>query len=100
MALGVALRLEWCAALASAALVMGCVATQPAPQSRGIVVSGPPPAPLAEERPAPKGPGDAWVPGYWHWTGMQYAWIPGHWENPPPGATWREPKYVQADGAH
>jgi WXXGXW repeat (2 copies) len=69
--------------------------------ARGVAVSGPPPAPIAEAQPpgAPA-PGTAWVAGYWHWTGMQYAWIPGHWENAPPGAAWTAPRYVKADGAY
>jgi hypothetical protein len=82
----------------------GCVATAQSPPARGVVVSGPPPAPLAEERaPQPRqdAPKDAqWVAGYWHWTGMQYAWIPGHWESAPPGAIWSAPRYSTADGSY
>lgn len=70
----------------------GCVVNEPEAPSRGVVVSGPPPAPVREERPAPPGPDALWVAGYWHWTGMQYAWIPGHWEAPPAGAIWAGPK--------
>jgi hypothetical protein len=71
-----------------------CVATETAPPARSIVVSGPPPAPIAEDRPPAPSASTAWVPGYWHWTGVQYAWIPGHWENPPPGAVWAGPHYM------
>ena len=78
----------------------GCVANEAAIPSRGVVVSGPPPAPIAEERPIPPGPQAAWVTGYWHWTGMHYAWIPGHWENAPPGSTWAAPQYGLRDGAY
>ena len=81
----------------------GCVVTATLPPPRGILVSGPPPALIPEERPAaPAGAGGgAWVAGYWHWTGLQYAWIPGHWEAAPPlGATWQAPLYVQNSGAY
>lgn len=75
-------------------LTAGCTATVVAVPSRAIVVAGPPPsAPLAEERSAPPTAGAAWVPGYWHWTGVSYAWIPGHWESAPPGARWSTPRY-------
>ena len=79
----------------------GCVVTTAAPAPRGIVVSGPPPAAIGEERPPPPAAHAAWVAGYWHWTGLQYAWIPGHWEAlPPPGTVWRAPAYVQNSGAY
>jgi hypothetical protein len=87
-------------ALLGALALAGCVATAQAPPPRGVAVSGPPPAPLNEERPTPPGAGAQWVAGYWHWTGMQYAWIPGHWETPPPGAVWAAPRYVRSEGAY
>ena len=77
------------------------MATATASDPRGVVVSGPPPAPMAEaQRPPPPSPGAVWIEGYWHWTGMQYAWIPGHWEAAPPGAAWAAPKYVTVNGAY
>jgi len=79
----------------------GCVVNEPETPPRGVVVSGPPPAPVREERPAPPGPQAIWVAGYWHWTGMQYAWIPGHWEAPPSGTVWAAPRVVQSgDGRY
>lgn len=30
-------------------------------------------------------PNSVWVPGYWEWTGAQYAWIAGYWAVPPAG---------------
>lgn len=84
-------------ALAAAALP-ACVVNEPETPTRGVVVSGPPPAPVQEQPPAPPAPQATWVPGYWHWTGMQYAWIPGHWENPPPGTAWAAPTYTMRDG--
>jgi hypothetical protein len=78
--------------------VAGCVVNEPESPPRGVVVSGPPPAPVREERPAPPNPQAVWVPGYWHWTGMQYAWIPGHYDAAPAGAVWAAPQYTSKDG--
>lgn len=78
----------------------GCVATAESMPSRGVVVSGPPPAPLPESRPVPPSGRAAWVAGYWHWTGMQYAWIPGHWDASPTGAQWVGPRYFQQGGQY
>lgn len=94
--------------IAVAAQLGGCVATEtavPASSVRGVAVSGPPPAPLAEAtapgaNPGAPNPGAVWVTGYWHWTGMQYTWIPGHWENAPPGTAWAAPRYVRAEGGY
>ena len=90
------MRMGWSLGVAIAAGFLaagsGCVVNEPEAPPRGVVVSGPPPAPVREERPAsPPGPQSSWVAGYWHWTGMQYAWIPGHWEQPPAGAVWAAP---------
>jgi len=77
-----------------------CVVNEVEGPPRGVVVSGPPPAPVPEQRPAPPAPQSVWVAGYWHWTGMQYSWIPGHWDAPPPGATWAAPVYSSRDGKY
>jgi hypothetical protein len=66
----------------------------------GVAVSGPPPEPMREARPLPPDAQAVWVPGYWHWSGMQYAWIPGHWEKAPPGASWHAPRYSLRDGTY
>jgi hypothetical protein len=87
--------------LSSGAVTVGCVAAATAPPSRAIVVTGPPPAPIAEEPTAPPQPASVWIAGYWHWTGIQYAWIPGHWEAAPrTGAVWRAPRYVKNEGSY
>jgi len=87
-----------CVALGCAAA--GCVVNEAEAPTRGVVVSGPPPAPVPEQRPAAPGPQSVWVGGYWHWTGIQYSWIPGHWDAPPPGATWSAPVYTARDGKY
>jgi hypothetical protein len=66
----------------------------------GVVVTGPPPEPIREPRPAAPSPRMVWVTGYWHWTGMQYTWIPGHWEEGRDGTVWRGPDYVVRDGKY
>jgi len=91
------------AALSVLALSTGltaCVVNEPESPPRGVVVNGPPPAPMREERAAPPSPQSVWVSGYWHWTGMQYAWIPGHWDTPHPGSTWSAPVYSVRDGKY
>jgi YXWGXW repeat-containing protein len=88
------------AGIAVLAVGSGCVIETTAPSPRGVAVSGPPPAPLREPRPAPPAGRAVWIEGYWHWTGMQYTWIPGHWENAPPGARWRAPTYTLRDGTY
>jgi WXXGXW repeat (2 copies) len=88
-------------ALALALLTTGaCVVNEAESPSRGVVVSGPPPPAVREERPTAPSPQSVWVVGYWHWTGMQYAWIPGHWDAPPPGAVWNAPVYSARDGKY
>lgn len=85
----------------SFAVLAGCVVNEPEAPTRGVVVSGPPPSPMREDPPPPPSPEALWVPGYWHWTGMQYAWIPGHWEAPPAGAVWAQPKVTSTqDGRY
>ena len=75
-----------------------CVVNEPESPPRGVVVSGPPPAPVHEDRPAPPNAQSVWIAGYWHWTGMQYSWIPGHWDAAPPGTVWAAPQYTSRDG--
>jgi hypothetical protein len=96
------MRAGWCIGLlVMVGFAAGCVVNEPESPPRGVVVSGPPPAPVREERPAPPNAEAIWVAGYWHWTGMQYVWIPGHWEAPPAGAVWAAPKVTSTqDGRY
>jgi hypothetical protein len=95
------MRVLFGSCIALSVVLLGCVAATSTPPLRAITVSGPPPAPIAEELTPPPHPQAIRIGGYWHWTGIQYAWIPGHWEEaPPPGATWRAPRYTSADGAY
>src|SRR5579884_20720 len=88
------------AAWVAALLLSGCVVEAGTGPPTGIIVTGPPPEPVQEVRPVPVRPRVVWIPGYWHWTGLQYAWIPGHWEEAPPGSRWRAPRYVVRDGVY
>lgn len=59
-------------------------AEQPAPDvhERKVEVEpshGPPPAPLAEERPGAPSASARWVPGYWTWTSGAWGWVAGFW---------------------
>jgi WXXGXW repeat (2 copies) len=90
-----------CAAALLGPVGSACVVEGGVAPPSGVAVSGPPPEPMGEVRPRPPLQERlVWVPGYWHWTGMQYAWIPGHWEAPPPGVRWRAPSYPLRDGVY
>ena len=63
-----------------------------------LFANAPPPAMQAEQPPPAPGPGFTWIPGFWNWTGNQYAWTPGRWEQPPqPAQTWQAPAW-ERDG--
>jgi hypothetical protein len=95
------LRLGTCVvAVALVAALPACVVQTNEPPARSVVVAGPPPPPVPETQPPPPQPAALWVPGYWHWTGMQYAWIPGRWESPPPGTHWYGPQYGIRSGTY
>lgn len=86
--------------VAASLLVTGCVVEASVGAGPGVAVSGPPPEPVNEQRPAAPGPQATWIAGYWHWTGLQYTWIPGHWEEAPAGKRWRAPHYSLRDGTY
>jgi hypothetical protein len=100
--MGTGLVSGWWVAVAAVVAIgpVGCVINEASPPPHGVAVSGPPPAPPQEMQPPRPAPDAVWVPGYWHWTGLQYAWMPGHWRAPPPGATWRTPSYSFRDGTY
>ena len=87
-------------AMAGLLCISGCVVEAVGAAPTGVAVSGPPPAPMVETRPAPPVGRVVWVARYWHWTGMQYTWIPGHWEEERPGAVWRAPRYSLREGVY
>jgi hypothetical protein len=93
-------RVGFVNSLFAAMLLSGCVVTATAPPPRGVLVNGPPPAPLREDPPTPPHAAAVFVTGYWHWTGMHYTWIPGHYETRRPGAVWAAPRYVQSEGSY
>ncbi|MDP9003039.1 MAG: hypothetical protein M3O46_23355 [Myxococcota bacterium] len=86
--------------LTAAVLAGGCVVEATGATSAGVIVSAPPPELMRETPSAPSRPRVIWIPGYWHWTGMQYTWIPGHWEDGPAGLHWRAPRYLLRDGVY
>jgi hypothetical protein len=54
----------------------------------GLMVPGPPPAPLVEVRGAAPGPAFVWLGGYWAWH-SRWVWTRGSWAVPPhPRAVW------------
>jgi hypothetical protein len=86
--------------LAAACALAGCVIATTPPPAYEMAVAAPPPQPVVELRTTPRDPATSWVPGYWHWTGIQYTWIPGHWVSAPPGAVWRPPRYAVREGVY
>jgi hypothetical protein len=87
--------------LSATFVVPSCVIEAgPPAQPYGMAVAAPPPRPLVEVQSPGSDPHALWIPGYWHWTGIQYAWIPGHWEVGPPGARWRTPRYTVREGVY
>ena len=89
------------AALASAALLTGCVVA-PVPGQvyaepggyavdTGVYAPVAPPAPYYEVQPALLFPGALWINGYWGYSGGRHHWNRGHYERPRPGYRW-EPR--------
>lgn len=78
-----------------------CVIVESSPPPRGVVVNSAPPPPPREPAPVRPSAQAVWVPGYWHWTGLEYTWIRGRWTQPPAaGATWHAPRYSIQGGQH
>ncbi len=76
---------------------------------REYVVSGPPPAPRVETRPAAPSRDATWVSGHWELRDGRYSWVRGRWVTPRPGYVyepghwlrrgdeyvWVEPRWVR-----
>ena len=89
------------AALFAVALIVPVTACVERVETREVVVSRPPPAPVAEVVPAPPGPREVWVwqQGHWRWDGREYVWQPGHYvERPQRGAEWVPPHWQERCG--
>jgi len=52
-----------------------------------------PPAPMREVIVARPTPRHVWIPGYYRWSGVNYAWVPGYWTVPPRTRTVWVPGY-------
>src|SRR5688500_4754962 len=90
------------------ALLGGCVvrpagyvavSSHPAPDPYAeVYVNTPPPAPMADYRSYPPGPGYVWVDGYWDWSGYDWYWTQGYWAPGRPNYYYVRPSYVVVDG--
>ncbi len=63
---------------------------------------GPPPAPLAEERPPQPIAAATWIPGYWTFAAGQWGWRSGFWRderNAPPPPRFEQPGAPPTEGA-
>ncbi len=93
-------RAGWAAilALSTSLALSACVERV---ETREVMVSRPPPAPMAEVVPAPPGPIEVWVwqPGHWRWDGREYRWQPGRYvERPHRAAEWVPAHYQERAG--
>jgi hypothetical protein len=52
-----------------------------------------PPAPVREVIVARPTPRSVWIPGYYRWSGVNYAWVAGYWTVPPRTRTVWVPGY-------
>ena len=88
------------AALAALA-VTGCPGVYEVSYGGDLAIELEPPAPRAEEVPAPPHEDAVWVAGYWSWTGVRYVWLPGrHVRRPGSGLYWYPGGYVLRDGRY
>ena len=64
----------------------------------GLMVPGPPPAPMVEVRAVVPGPAFVWVGGYWSWR-SRWIWVPGSWAVPPRAhAIWSPGRWYRHGG--
>ena len=86
-------------ALASSALLAGCVVTPVGPRAYvGVGVAVAPPAPQAEVIGVAPYPGYVWFPGYWNWVGGRHVWVRGYWGPGRPGYHWVAHTWVRYGG--
>jgi hypothetical protein len=86
------------ALIAALAFVVPLAACVERVETREVVVSRPPPAPVAEVVPAAPGPAEVWLwqPGHWRWDGREYVWQPGRYvERPHRAAQWVPPHWQE-----
>ncbi|HEY5927276.1 MAG TPA: YXWGXW repeat-containing protein [Kofleriaceae bacterium] len=53
----------------------------PREPKKQVAEHGPPPAPLAEAKPAQPTARATWIAGYWQWAGAQWGWVAGFWRD-------------------
>jgi hypothetical protein len=67
--------------------------------TREVLVTRAPPTVRVETQTVAPGPGYVWTPGYWRWTGVDYAWVSGTWVvRPSPVAVWVSGHWVRRPG--
>jgi YXWGXW repeat-containing protein len=89
-------------AVASGALLAGCVVTPVGPPRAyvgvGATVAVAPPPPQPEYIGVAPYPGYIWFGGYWNWVGGQHVWVAGHWGPGRPGYYWVPHHWVATGG--
>src|SRR4051812_20586670 len=104
-------RAVWLAATITCSTLSGCVVGRPDYVEAGgtypaadpyaeVYVNAEPPAPVAEYRAYPPGPGYAWIDGYWDWSGYDWYWVRGYWAPARPDYYYVRPTYVIVNGRH
>ncbi|MBZ5588577.1 MAG: hypothetical protein LAO05_08440 [Acidobacteriia bacterium] len=64
----------------------------------GLMVPGPPPAPMVEVRGVAPGPAFVWIGGCWTWR-SRWVWTGGSWGVPPhPRAVWIPGRWYRHGG--
>jgi hypothetical protein len=82
---------------AQPATVQVSVAPAPSVEAEEVIATSEPPEPIYEEQDDMPAQGMFWVPGYWQWTGADWAWYYGHWDTAPDGRIYIAPYYERVD---
>ena len=87
-------------AVSSAALLLGCAASQPGFVGNTASVAPYPPPPQRAEIPPPAPSTESlWLVGHWNWNGAKYVWTRGAYvQRPEPTVNWM-PGYWQEQSA-